>query len=89
MFLCSYLSLNNFLSSILILDKKEIKIKGNRNKEIFVYLNLILFNCYFVNYRSTFDFNNFLITEIFVRNILIHNNVINDPFGFDEATYVN
>lgn len=49
MFLCSYLSLNNFLSSILILDKKEIKIKGNRNKEIFVYLNLILFNCYFVN----------------------------------------
>lgn len=49
MFLCSYLSLNNFLSSILTLDKKEIKIKDNRNKEIFVYLNLILFNCYFVN----------------------------------------
>lgn len=66
-FLRSRLFLNDSLISILIPDKKRIKIQikdlDNRNKEIFV--------------RSTFDFNNFIITDLEIRtNILIHASII-------------
>lgn len=66
-FLCSRLFLNDSLISILIPDKERIKIQikdlDNRNKEIFV--------------RSTFDFNNFIITDLEIRtNILIHASII-------------
>lgn len=66
-FLRSRLFLNDSLISILIPDKERIKIQikdlDNRNKEIFV--------------RSTFDFNNFIITDLEIRtNILIHASII-------------
>lgn len=61
------LFLNDSVISILIPDNERIKIQikdlDNRNKEIFVH--------------STFDFNNFIITDLEIRtNILIHASII-------------